>query len=82
MKAIIHKNKTTAPKLTFPILMQFTDRIPKGLVLVVLFTGPTTGIVVASNTGSRSVGDMDSDWVDANNTSTWKVFEGSVEISN
>lgn len=82
MKSIVHKNKAITTKLIYPILMRCMDKIPKGMELVVLFTGLNTGMVVASNVPNRVIGSMAHDWVEADDTSTWEVFRGVVEMSN
>ena len=67
-------------ELVFPVLMESVTA--KNGTLVVLFTGEENGMCIVSTNAQRKLGEWDDDWAYASDTSEWKKFTGTVELSN
>lgn len=77
MKSEKHKTPIKKEEIKFPALMEHKDG-----EFVVLFITCHSGIVVDSQYELYKTGDYSSSWRTALDDNEWRIFQGSITLSN
>lgn len=77
MNSIIDDTPPTLPEIKFPCLMESLDN-----GRIVLFIDAYQGTIVHPGKLGINLGLSQSDWIAAHDDTTWKLFRGSVQLSN
>lgn len=79
MTSTITENTAESQKPTFPALYE-----NKTSGAIVLFTGPTTGVLLrwADASHYRYIGTVNDGYQDVTKQSNWKLFDGTLSLKN